>query len=344
MKKTIKIIIQEFYYWVIFLCSRSMCLSNIFYFIFSDAFKREHHAVLSGRYKYLSDLRSGNSSFYQLIRNTHRIEKGLLMKPRREVFALGYIEETIDSFIKIWTNGNSNVYVNQLKWSHDVLKKYFEVVSDDNKIIQDQKEKFFKVIKNKKSNREPELIPYSKKSLSNISFEDFYNLSLQRRSTRFFEDKKVPRQLIDKAIMAARQSPSACNRQPFEYRVIDDPELLKEVVHFPGGTSGYANNIPGMIISVGNLNAYFSERDRHLIYIDASLANMSMMLALETLGLSSCSINWPDVEEREKKMKNFLNLKDYQRPIMCLAVGYADPEGKVAYSEKKELERIRKYN
>ena len=29
---------------------------------------------------------------------------------------------------------------------------------------------------------------------------------------------------------------------------------------------------------------------------------------------------------------------------MLLAVGWADPEGKVAYSEKKPLDLIRKYN
>jgi nitroreductase len=157
-------------------------------------------------------------------------------------------------------------------------------------------------------------------------------------------NQAVPRDIIDKAILVANQAPSACNRQPFEFRIIDDPNLLKEVVSFPMGTIGYEKSVPVMIVIVGNLDAYFDERDRHVIYIDASLASMSLMYALETMGLSSCAINWPDIEEREVKMERFLGLKRYQRPIMCLALGYPDPVGMVAFSEKRPLDQIRKYN
>lgn len=95
---------------------------------------------------------------------------------------------------------------------------------------------------------------------------------------------------------------------------------------------------------MGNLDAYFDERDRHTIYIDASLASMAFILALETLGLSSCGINWPDIEARERKMETRLTLKKHQRALMLMAVGYPDPEGMVAFSEKRSLEQLRKFN
>jgi len=71
---------------------------------------------------------------------------------------------------------------------------------------------------------------------------------------------------------------------------------------------------------------------------------MTFMLALETLGLSSCPINWPDIEALEKRMEKALGLEGHQRPIMCMAVGYPDPEGMVAFSEKRNIDEIRKYN
>ena len=71
---------------------------------------------------------------------------------------------------------------------------------------------------------------------------------------------------------------------------------------------------------------------------------MSFMLALETLGLSSCSINWPDIEDKEIIMEKHLNLNKYQRPLMCMAVGYPDMEGKVAFSQKRSINNIRRYN
>lgn len=322
--------------------SKSKALSNSYYTLISDEFGREHRAVLAGKVKYLNDVDSEKSSIYQLIRNTHRIEKGLLMKPRRSVFAEHYIKETVDCFEKHLQKHSTNEF-SQIKWSQDVLSNYFEVTSGSY-IVEKQHKRFNRILRNQAVESDRNSIPYHNKKISNIHYDDFYKLALQRRSTRWFRNKKVPRELIDKAILAAIQSPSACNRQPFEYRVIDDEKLVKEIAHLPGGTSGYADNIPLMIVAVGNLDAYFSDKDRHLIYIDTSLANMSLMLALETLGLSSCAINWHDIEKRETKMAELLNLEKYQRTIMCIAVGFADPEGMVAFSEKKNLNIIRKYN
>jgi len=328
---------------IISLIINSKKLSNFYYFFYSKSFSREHQAVLAGRFKYSDDVKTDNSSFYQLIRNTHRIEKGLLMRPRRPIFAIDYIEETIDSFEKSLKFQKSEKKY-QLKWSRDVLKLYFQATKGSD-LIEKQKMRFNTIINELTfETNQKDSVPYHKSKLSNISYDEFFLLTRQRRSTRWFKNEIVPRSLIDKAILAALQSPSACNRQPFEYKIIDDENLLEKIVNIPGGTAGYAHNIPLMIIAVGNLNAYFSERDRHLIYIDASLANMTLMLALETLGLSSCAINWPDIEEKEIQIEELLNLEKYQRPVMCIAVGYNNPEGLVAFSEKKSLETIRQYN
>src|SRR5690606_1780617 len=148
----------------------------------------------------------------------------------------------------------------------------------------------------------------------------------------------------DKALLVARQSPSACNRLPYEFRIFDDPDMVRQVASIPFGAAGYGHQVPTIAVLVGRLNHYFSPRDRHVIYVDASLAAMSFMLALETLGLASSVINWPDFEPLEHKMQKTLRLDDDERVIMLLAIGYAGPEGLVAYSEKKPLEVVRRYN
>ncbi len=270
------------------------------------------------------------------------------MRPRRPVFALDYIAETLQAFEDVWDYAKVDTDA-QHKWFFDVLTEYFETSGEDPMLSQFKDRFRLATMKYSQSlNIEKDLksIPYfrSDEEKSKITYEDFYKLTKQRRSVRWFLDQKVPRDLIDKAILAANQSPSACNRQPFRYRIIDDPNFRSEVSSLPMGIRGYEHNIPVLIVVIGNLAAYFDERDRHIIYIDASLANMSLMLALETLGLSSCSINWPDIERLELKMEKMLNLEKYERPIMCLAVGYPDSEGKVAYSEKRNLDGIRKYN
>ena len=51
-------------------------------------------------------------------------------------------------------------------------------------------------------------------------------LAERRRSVRWFADRPVPHDLIDKALEVGLQAPSACNRQPFAFRFFDDPELV----------------------------------------------------------------------------------------------------------------------
>lgn len=337
-----KLIKNKMPYWFY----RSGFMSGLYYAIFHPGFRRETKAVLAGKVRHLDESKNEKANYFMLVRNTHRLEKGLLMRPRRDVFAAEYIRETVDSYIGVLSSSEIEIEAKQVKWFTDVLNEYFSLVKS-HPVIDKQKERFLKFRGGfNKEDSCNTFIPYNRVSadFSKISYEDFYKLNRQRRSVRWFLEKPVPRELIDKAILAAIQAPSACNRQPFTYRVLDDKALVEEAVNLPMGTRGYAHSIQTFIVVVGHLDAYFDERDRHLIYIDASLANMSLMLALETLGLSSCPINWPDIEEREKKMHDFLDLREYERPIMCIGVGFPDPEGKVAFSEKRELQKIRKYN
>ncbi len=326
---------------------KSGFFAGLYYTFFNKGFRRELKSVLAGKVDHLRNSQDEHANYFMLVRNTHRLEKGLIMRPRKPVFAANYISETTNSYIGVMSNGAVQADPKQIKWFTDVLDEYFSVV-DSHPVIDVEKERYqsFRVKSDIEQSLESSSTPYERNwdSFADISFEEFYKLNRQRRSVRWFLDKPVPRDLIDKAISAAIQAPSACNRQPFTYRVFDDPQLVSKAVNFPMGTKGYAHSIQTFIVVVGHLDAYFDERDRHLIYIDASLANMSLMLALETLGLSSCPINWPDIEEREVLMSKFLDLKEYDRPVMCIGVGYPDPEGKVPFSEKRSLEKIRVYN
>ncbi len=323
--------------------SNSTFLTFLYYGFINKSFKRELSSTLKGRLHHTRLIKEKKANEYLLTRNIHRIEKGLIMKPRKEIFALDYIDETMDAFLSLLKSNELDKNIPKHKWFNDVLNEYFSsIISHPKTDAYKEKLKEFDFTFGNSEN--PSTPQKRKETLhSNITFEEFSKLSRQRKSVRWFKDKKIPRELIDKAILTAIQAPSACNRQPFEYYVIDSEDLLKKAVEIPMGTKGYSQTIPMFIVVVGDLSAYFSERDRHLIYIDASLANMAFLFALETMGLSSCSINWPDIEEKEIQMKRLLNLKKYQRPIMCIAVGYGDEDGGVPFSEKKSIESIRKY-
>ncbi|QTC40489.1 nitroreductase family protein [Bacillus sp. V3] len=334
MKKALKLKILE-------IISKTDILTGLYYLI-TGSFRREHKGVLKGKINYMKSQNKLSQNIFALRRNIHRIEKGLLMKPRRDVFAEGFIVDTVVNYQSFIISNSDNISINQVKWAKEVLEEYFNTVKSTP--ITSKAKKIFESLENNDQMKGyvPYKRDYSKKS--DINFEQLLKLSEFRRSVRWYLPTKVDRNLVDNAIKIANFSPSACNRQPFYFRIIDNEELVRKVSEIPGGTNGYAHNIPMIIAVIGDLSAYFDERDRHVIYIDSSLATMAFVYGLEVQGLSSCIINWPDVKEKEVKMKNVLGLNDHEKVIMMISVGYPDTEAKVAYSMKKNIDEIRRYN
>lgn len=320
-------------------------LSSVYYCFFSRKFDREHLSVLSGRLAYLKKNGQQTTSNTLLRRNIHRIEKGLIMEPRKCVFALDYIDETVNAFYEASRNPYHSE--REIKWASDVLCEYFDVIEREHlslKTVLLLEQVKCRVNKIARHNADAH-IPYtfSKRKLANISYEQLKMLFEQRRSVRWFENKPVPKSVIEKAVDLATLAPSACNRQPYHFLVIDDGQLLDELMALPIGTKGFAHNVPCSIVVTADLSYFPTEKDRHLIYIDSALATMQLMLAFETLGLSSCPINWPDIEEREEKISSLLDLDTTVRPILLLAVGYGSETGKIPYSQKKGASQLVSY-
>ncbi|MHA1539446.1 MAG: polysaccharide pyruvyl transferase family protein [Alphaproteobacteria bacterium] len=304
-----------------------------------EGFLEEVFAVNKGRHAFysLADESFGTAS--TLTRCIHRLEKGLSFPERESIFAEDYILLTLTAFEN---EINNQTDPEILKWAHDVLQKYFNVVDIEksNEILKSYQ--LFQNIHYQPSKKEKASLPfpYRERSPSLLSYEAFYQLASQRKSVRWFQDKKVPRELLEKSIQAGLYAPSACNRQPFKLHIIDCPEELGKITHIPMGTKGYASQIPCFIAIIGDLSAFFHIRDRHLIYIDASLFAMNFILSLETLGLASCVINWPDIPEKDNALKALLDMQDYERGVMFIAVGYPDPDQKVLFSQRRSVKNM----
>lgn len=307
-------------------------------------FMREQRAVRRGKGNYYRGLsRVDSRTLTRLRRNTHQVEKGLIMRPRRDVFGRDYIGEMVEGYKRVANKVKAGEMhdISELDWAHNVLVEYFSVVKPVG-VIAEAKAVFDAV---DYSPKELSFKPFHRKPPKNLpTYEQLLSLSEYRRSVRWFTEKKVDRGIIDKALLVARQSPTACNRLPYEFRLYDDPKLVEKVANTPFGTSGFSHNIHTIAVVVGKLDSFFSARDRHTIYTDSSLAIMGFIYALEVQGVSSCTINWPDFEPLERKMQKLLNLNFDERPIMLIAIGYEDKTAMVPKSIKKDLDTIRSYN
>lgn len=329
---------------VLRLCVRWPRLADLYYCV-NPAFRMEHRAAIAGKLGH--EGAGSGGAIFTLRRNTHRLEKGLIMRPRREVFARDYIGETVECYRAAFAggsaawNGDAEARTRLHGWSTGVLERYFELVGTD-EVVDRARARF-------REAAEPSAVggrvPYRRElDALGIAIEDLEALAWRRRSVRWFEQRPVPREVIDRAFAVASLCPSACNRQPFHFRFFDDPELIAAVGPIPGGTAGFHQNFPCLCVVVGQLRAYPTERDRHVIYIDASLASMAFLFALEVQGVASCCINWPNVAYKHEQMRRAIGLADDEQVVMLIALGYPDPDGLVPYSQKRSPDELRSYN
>lgn len=323
---------ERFDIWTLPFFASHQRLAALYYFLFNSNFRREQQATLQGRLRYHQSLQSLQQSSPLLRRNTHRLEKGLIMRPMRVPFALDYIGETVECYQR--AKQQNSLCADELKWVEDVLSTYFTKVACPE--IEDT-HKAFSAAKASKDTAKPSYIPYlSEKSPgTNISPEALRELFVQRRSRRWFLPTPVDSKKLNEAITMASYAPSACNRQPYQFLIYNQKKDIERVAKLAMGTKGFYENFPCLAVVVGDLSAYPEERDRHVIYIDASLASMQLMLALETMGLGSCPINWPDIEKREARMAKAIGLDPGKRVVMLMAIGTPDPMGGIPFSQKK---------
>lgn len=312
-------------------------LSGVYYLL-NRRYTAQQQAGIAGRHAFYRRLDSSNARSGFLRRHIHRLEKGLLMRPRKAVFALDYISETVEVFGQCLQS--QSLSKAESDWATSVLSEYFSLV-DEHPVV-DSTSTHFKTLCNQYQLSEVQAIPYAEheRPASSITANDLSILYTRRRSVRYFANKPVPIELLRQAIDMAGSAPSACNRQSFKFISFNTPADAQRIGAIAAGTAGFAQQFQSLLVLVGDLSAYPFEKDRHVIYIDGALASMQLLLALETLGLGACPINWADEPIAEAKMQAELNLPPYQRVLMLIAVGYADDNGMIAYSAKRPVSEL----
>lgn len=306
----------------------------------SKNYYREHKSFLEGAYEYENSIKNNTLNVSFLRRNIHRIEKGMLMKPRRDEFALRFILETVNSFSVL--DKKELLNVSEYNWAFEVLTEYFKLVKSNHINYKKAYEIFNKVkpyaVQNGQQKKIPFIIGNNK---SNLTYEDFLQLNQSRKSVRWFKEKIVPKVIIDKALEIASLTPSSCNRLPYRYIISNQNfELTRKIGAIPAGTVGWSHKIPGIAVLVGKQSTFTDIANRHSIYVDSSLSVMPFVLALESLGVSTCLINWADIPSRENRMNKILSLGKDEKVILSIAFGYAEESEKVAFSQRKYINEI----
>jgi nitroreductase len=155
---------------------------------------------------------------------------------------------------------------------------------------------------------------------------------LSRRSIRRYEQKEIPKDVLDSILEAGRQAPSAMNRQPWHFIVLTEYEIKKEL------SKGFFNRHikDSAITIVGCANTGFL--DGRWSTISTSIALQNMVIAAWAMGVGSCWIG----DFKEDKVKQLLNIPGKWKVIALVSFGY--PAEKPKPKRKKPLDEIVSFN
>jgi len=280
--------------------------------------------------------RRGKGDIYNLRRNIHRLEKGLIQQQPRRVFAEDYIYETVISLGQLQKSKEGDSH--SLIWAEAVLQKYFSVCDHVGEI----KKAYDQFHPHTEHGTAWYPYPARLRPAAKVDYDSLYQLALRRRSIRHFLNQPVEFEIVKQAMAIAALAPGACNRQSFQFLFYNQQDVVAALCAIPGGYNGFT--APSAMIVTGRYRGYFDERDANVPIIDASLAVMALLLALETLGLSSVCINWPMLPEQDQVLRRLIHLDDDEFVVMLIGIGYADPAGEIPFSAKRDVNTLLTHN
>ncbi len=170
------------------------------------------------------------------------------------------------------------------------------------------------------------------------AYSQFYNLVVNRFSCRKYTPAPVSRDKVLALLDAARLAPSACNRQPWQFVVVDSQQQRDKI------TACYSRDwvtpVQTFIVACGVHDEAWKRADgKDHTDVDVAIAVEHICLAAASLGLGTCWICNFDVAG----VTEALNLPDGVEPIAIIPVGYPDPELTVPEKKRKELDEIVKW-
>lgn len=170
---------------------------------------------------------------------------------------------------------------------------------------------------------------------------DFTDLITQRESIRDYDPQKpVPEHILEKIIDAGRLAPSAANKQPWEFWIIQSPEMLEKVracYH-----RQWFKDAPHILVIVGYSDqAWVRSFDQYnSIETDLAIAMTHILLAAENEGVGGCYIEAYD----PAILREALQLDNNQKIFGISPLGYPrDGFSKKANKTRKSINEVLRY-
>lgn len=128
------------------------------------------------------------------------------------------------------------------------------------------------------------------------------NAILQRRSIREYTGEEIPGELLAQVILSGIMSESSRGRQPWEFVVVREKDVLEKLSECREAGAGMLKNAGAAIV-------VFGDESKTDVWIeDCSIAMANMHLTADNLGIGSCWIQGRLRETADgRKTEEYLN-------------------------------------
>jgi len=137
----------------------------------------------------------------------------------------------------------------------------------------------------------------------------------KRRSIRQYTDQAVTDNQIRQLLEAAMAAPSGSNIQPWEFVVVKDPDVKRQLAQTHTWSS-MAADAAVVFVVCGN------ERASHHWVEDASVATENLLLAVTALGLGAVWVGIHPDADREAHVRRVLDIPEGIRVLCLVPVGH----------------------
>ena len=156
---------------------------------------------------------------------------------------------------------------------------------------------------------------------------------LTRRSIRKYTNQPVSDEMLKELLEAAMYAPSASNRQPWYFVVINDREIMNEIPKY----HAYAQMLKEAAIAIF-VCCDINLEDKGFGVEDCSAATQNILLAAHASGLGAVWIGIYPAEPLVTATKKLLNLPGHIIPISLISIGY--PAEQRSWQDRYRADRV----
>ncbi|MFR9504004.1 MAG: nitroreductase family protein [Rikenellaceae bacterium] len=178
---------------------------------------------------------------------------------------------------------------------------------------------------------DPEPVDRSKDPIQIANIE----MIMTRSSVRSYTPQIIEDEKIETILKAGMAAPTAGNRQPWEFYVVQDTSLIKEFVKVTKYAAPMHNIANTAIIVCGNPSQSFPAEPLYWVQ-DCSAATENILLAAHSLGLGAVWCGVYPVQEHVEILKEQLTMPEELTPLNIIMLGYPDKEPTIKDKWKPE--------